>query len=268
MSPISLPTAGLADSARLRRAEGRPDLAKKSCVPIYVGLLGLALMLAGCTSPKEFVRNGFKVGPNYQRPPAPLATGWIDAANPQINSSPADYSEWWGVFGDPVLNDLVKTAYAQNVSLRVAATRVMEARAQRAIAVGTLFPQQQQATGDYTRVNTSRNVADPLPRPFFNNRATGLFASWEIDFWGKIRRNIETTTDLVQASVDDYDNVMVTLIGDLAPLMCSTASQSNRSSTRRERPHSARHVEDRHGSVQGRKIDERNVFQSTSRGAG
>jgi NodT family efflux transporter outer membrane factor (OMF) lipoprotein len=162
------------------------------------------------------VQNGFKVGPDYERPPAPLATNWIEANNPKVKSVPADYSAWWGVFNDPILNDLIKTAYAQNVNLPIAGTRVLEARAQQAIAVGTLFPQQQQATGSFVHVQTSGNTANVDPHRFFNNWASGLNASWEIDFWGKIRRTIESTDDLVDASVDDYDNVMVSLIGDLA----------------------------------------------------
>ena len=119
--------------------------------PLWWRLVPLCLILfvCGCTSLQEFLRNGFKVGPNYERPPAPLAPEWIDAKNPSVQSVPADYSAWWTVFRDPVLDDLVKTAYAQNVNLRVAATRVLVARAQRAIAVGTLFPQTQTASGAY-----------------------------------------------------------------------------------------------------------------------
>jgi NodT family efflux transporter outer membrane factor (OMF) lipoprotein len=162
------------------------------------------------------VQNGFKVGPNYQRPPAPLATAWIDAGNPRVKSVPADYSAWWRVFGDPVLDDLVRTAYAQNVNLRVAVTRVLEARAQRAIAVGTLFPQKQTASGAFTHVQASGNTADPPPKRFFDDWGTGFNASWEIDFWGRVRRTIESTNDLVDASVDAYDNVLVSLIGDVA----------------------------------------------------
>jgi NodT family efflux transporter outer membrane factor (OMF) lipoprotein len=179
-------------------------------------LLGLTLASCGCTSPVDFVRNGFKVGPNYQRPPAPLAPAWIDAANPRVRSVPADYSAWWTAFNDPVLNELVRIAYAQNVNLRTAATRVLEARAQRAIAAGEMFPQQQVANGTFTHVQASKNTANPPPHRFFDNWNTNLAISWEIDFWGKIRRTIESATDLVESSVDDYDNVMVTLIGDVA----------------------------------------------------
>jgi NodT family efflux transporter outer membrane factor (OMF) lipoprotein len=191
-------------------------LARKVKARFLGALLSLALLTSGCTSLTEFVHNGFKVGPNYKRPPAPLAPAWIDAANSRVKSVPADYSAWWTVFGDPVLNDLVRTAYAQNVNLRVAGTRVLEARAQRAIAVGTLFPQKQTATGAFTHTQASGNIANVPPQRFFDDWATAFNASWEIDFWGRIRRTIESTEDVVESSVDDYDNLMVTLIGDVA----------------------------------------------------
>src|SRR5262249_54383123 len=144
---------------------------------LQVGLLALTPYLTSCTSPSEFIENDFKVGPNYQRPPAPLAPDWIDAKNTRVNSSPADLSAWWTVFGDPVLNDLVRTAYAQNIDLRVAGTRVLQARSQWGIAVGELFPQTQQASGVAQRVGTSRNDANNFLHPTFNNWAVGLSAS-------------------------------------------------------------------------------------------
>src|SRR5215475_4262233 len=106
---------------------------RRQHVVLWLGVLALALLGTGCTSLREFFHNGFKVGPNYERPPAPLAPTWIDSANPQVISAPADFSAWWTAFGDPVLDELVRIAYAQNVTLRVAGTRVLEARAQRSI---------------------------------------------------------------------------------------------------------------------------------------
>src|SRR5271168_2702253 len=138
------------------------------------GSVSLALLSVGCTGFKEYIDNGFKVGPDYKRPPAPLSPEWIDARNPGVKSTPANYSAWWRVFGDPVLDDLVKTAYEQNVNLRVAGTRVLEARAQRGIAVGELFPQQQTASGSFNHSQTSANVANPLPKRFFDNWASGF----------------------------------------------------------------------------------------------
>jgi hypothetical protein len=77
---------------------------------LRTGSLVLLLLGSGCTPLQQFVQNGFEVGPNYRRPPAPLAAEWIDAGSPRVKSVPADYSAWWCVFGDPVLDDLVRTA--------------------------------------------------------------------------------------------------------------------------------------------------------------
>ncbi|QDV56767.1 Outer membrane protein OprM precursor [Rosistilla oblonga] len=183
---------------------------------VVVCAIGLTL-LSGCSTPlREFVDNGFKVGPDYRRPPVPLANQWIDSDHEGVNTSSVNYSDWWTVFEDPVLDGLIVTAYQQNVNLRVAATRVLEARAQKGIAVGSLFPQSQSIDGSFTRSQLSKNVAVPSPVSHFSTWSATFGASWEIDFWGKIRRIVESTDDVVDASVDDYDNVMVTLIGDVA----------------------------------------------------
>ena len=81
-----------------------------------------------------------------------------------MKSEQADLAEWWRVFNDPRLDALIETAYRQNISLRVAGMRILAARAQRGIAVGELFPQNQQAFADYTRVGLSKNVANPFPK--------------------------------------------------------------------------------------------------------
>src|SRR5262249_18310007 len=107
------------------------------------GLLFL-LVAPGCGL-RQWVENGFKVGPNYGRPPAPVASEWIDYKNSQVKSVEADLSHWWTALGDPVLDTLIQTAAQQNISLRVAGARILAAQAQRGIAVGLLFPQFQQA---------------------------------------------------------------------------------------------------------------------------
>jgi outer membrane protein TolC len=85
------------------------------------------------------------VGPDYQRPPAPTAPGWItrDAAGIAPPSEPI--GPWWESFGDPILTNLIVEAYRQNPSLQAAGVRVLEAQARRGIAIGTLFPQIQNA---------------------------------------------------------------------------------------------------------------------------
>src|SRR5215510_2953903 len=84
------------------------------------GLAGALVLNSGCvTGPLDWVRNGFKVGPNYCRPPAPLAEGWIQAGDPRVQSRHLEHGDWWNVFQDPTLTALLGTAYAQNLDLRV-----------------------------------------------------------------------------------------------------------------------------------------------------
>src|SRR6516165_7023367 len=123
-----------------------PDCAHDGCnlrrLRISVGcLLLVALPLCGCTPFTEYVHNGFKVGPNYKKPPAPVATSWIDAGDKRVRTDAADLSKWWTVFNDPVLDSLIWFAYRQNLTLRQAGFRVLLARAQYCVAVGELFPQ-------------------------------------------------------------------------------------------------------------------------------
>jgi len=181
-------------------------------------LLVLAVPLSGCTHLTEYVHNGFKVGPNYRQPPAPAAENWIDAADVRVRNENDDLSRWWTVFNDPVLNALVCDAYLQNLTLRQAGCRVLEARAQQAIAVGNYFPQTQQATADYRRFAEGTMVPNRqnVRAPFYTEWTYGFNLAWELDFWGRFRRAIESADDSLDASVEDYDAVLVTLLGDVA----------------------------------------------------
>ena len=75
---------------------------------------------AGCTSLHEYVHNGFKVGPDYVSPEAPVAEQWIDLADLHVQSDANDLTHWWTAFNDPVLNSLIQDAYQQNLTLREA----------------------------------------------------------------------------------------------------------------------------------------------------
>jgi NodT family efflux transporter outer membrane factor (OMF) lipoprotein len=182
------------------------------------GLLLAAMFTGGCTSPSEYFHNGFKVGPDYAPPPAPVAPHWIDADDVRVRSQCDDLSKWWLVFRDPVLDSLIGCAYQQNLSLRVAAYRVLEARAQVAIDTGNLFPQTQAASGSFTRNVLSKEVANSLTtgKRWFDQWNYGFNLSWELDFWGRLRRAIESDADNLDASVANYDDVLVTLLGDVA----------------------------------------------------
>src|SRR6516164_119434 len=166
-------------------------------------LAAATLSLPGCTTLSDYIHNGFKVGPSYGRPPAPVAEHWIDANDKRVRSETEDDSHWWTVFNDPVLNELVQTAYGQNLTLRQAGFRVLQARAVLGIAVGELFPQQQFMSGDYTRRGVSENVANRIatPQRWFSTWNYGFDLAWEVDLWGRFRRSIEAAEDSLDASV-------------------------------------------------------------------
>jgi NodT family efflux transporter outer membrane factor (OMF) lipoprotein len=168
---------------------------------------------------QEYVHNGFKVGPNYCPPQAPVAPDWIDASDKRLTKDGDDLSKWWTVFNDPVLDNLICCAYHQNLTLRQAGCRILEARAQLGISVGELFPQTQNMTGSYTRNAISRETANTggaISQPFFNQWNYGFNLNWELDFWGRFRRAVESNSASLEASVEDYDETLVTLLGDVA----------------------------------------------------
>jgi NodT family efflux transporter outer membrane factor (OMF) lipoprotein len=180
-------------------------------------LIGFAILAAGgCTSLRDWWRNGFKVGPNYAEPPAPIAANWIDSGtDPHIQNSPPNDCAWWTVFRDRVLDDLIDNAYRQNLDLRAAGTRILEARAQRNVAIGNLFPQSQQAIAAYGHGQVSTNMAFPIA-PIFDIWATGFNASWELDFWGRYRRTIEANNADLAASNEAYGDTLVMLLAEVA----------------------------------------------------
>jgi NodT family efflux transporter outer membrane factor (OMF) lipoprotein len=160
-----------------------------------------------------------KVGPDFVKPEASVSPNWLEAGGyTQITARTEDYRDWWRSFNDPVLNNLVQTAYQQNLPLRIAGVRVLGARAQLGAAVGSLYPQTQQATGSAqkNRLSQTSPLSGPGAPDNFWLSQVGLTASWEIDFWGKFRRAIESADASLMAAVADYDNTLVSLTGDVA----------------------------------------------------
>jgi NodT family efflux transporter outer membrane factor (OMF) lipoprotein len=155
------------------------------------------------------------VGPDYTRPSAPVADAWLDIKGAASGDRRED-AEWWTRFEDPVLNSLVSRALSQNLTLRQAGLRVIQARAQRGISVGEFFPQQQAVTAEVGANQLSANTPLGLGDRSFGNYSVGLEAAWELDFWGRFRRGIESTDAALDASVADYDAVLVLLAADVA----------------------------------------------------
>lgn len=177
--------------------------------PLLTGRLALAaiaLMLSGCTM----------VGPDFIKPEAPMRAEWTESQAPGLSAGQTDYREWWGVFNDPVLDNLVAKAYHQNLPLQIAGIRIYEARAQLGIAVGRLYPQQQSASGELT--NNKRSTISEIPYidDHFNALNLGFDATWELDIWGKFRRSVQSGVANLEASIASYDNVLVSLTAEVA----------------------------------------------------
>jgi NodT family efflux transporter outer membrane factor (OMF) lipoprotein len=163
------------------------------------------------------------VGPNFTRPQVRVSQAWLEAGDQRVKTEPAEYRNWWRIFDDPVLNQLIDRAYKENLSLRIAGVRVLEARAQLGIAVGELFPQTQQASGslqyfrpsEHSSQSSLQASAGSTSIKFWQSQI-GLGANWEIDFWGKFRRAIEAGNASWLASIANYDNALVGLTASVA----------------------------------------------------
>jgi NodT family efflux transporter outer membrane factor (OMF) lipoprotein len=164
-----------------------------------------ALIIAGCM-----------VGPAYRRPAAPLAAAWTDRDAEGMRTDTPAAPDWWGVFGDATLDDLVTSAYRQNLTLQAAGLRVLEAQALRGIAIGTLFPQTQEVTASVTRQRNSLATGVPGVPRYMTAYQTGFDAAWELDLWGRFRRGIEASDAQLLAAVADYDDVLVSLVAEVA----------------------------------------------------
>jgi NodT family efflux transporter outer membrane factor (OMF) lipoprotein len=167
----------------------------------------LLLATAGCT----------KVGPDYQTPSAPQDDGWLEAGDPKVSTEIPLEADWWKVFDDPILDKLIRLAYAQNLTLETAGLRVLEARARLGIAIGDQYPQTQEVGADLNYNRVSRNAANEVgANQHFATADVGFGASWEIDFWGRFQRGIESADAQLGASVATYDDVLVSLTADVA----------------------------------------------------
>ena len=173
-----------------------------------IGLPGILFILIGCTT----------LGPDFKQPEAKVETQWLESNDPVIQSGDANYADWWTLFNDPVLNTLVQQAYQQNLPLQLAGLRIMQARAQLGIAIGSQYPQVQEAAGALTHVNLSENAPNfsPLTDDNYLTANVGFNASWEPDFWGQFRRGVESASANLGTQVAAYDNALVSLTGEVA----------------------------------------------------
>jgi NodT family efflux transporter outer membrane factor (OMF) lipoprotein len=176
---------------------------------VGLGLRAIALsgLLAGCA-----------VGPDYVPPATRAPDLWAQDLGRGLVDGKADLRTWWTALDDPELDRLIERATAGNLDIRQAVARIREARANLGIAGGELYPSVD-GIGSAERSRVSNKVAGQVAPPQHRTDTlytVGLDATWEIDFWGRIRRNIESADASIGASIEDYRDTLVVLYAEVA----------------------------------------------------
>jgi outer membrane protein, multidrug efflux system len=173
------------------------DMRKLAFLPIFI-------LLAGCA-----------VGPNYKRPAVNLPTDYRAAVPAQNNSASSLGNEnWWQVYQDPVLVQLIHTALQQNYDVRIAATRVLEAQDQLGIVRANQFPSASVGAGVFSQQNAK--VSSLFPAYQVNAGQINLSVIWNLDFWGKYRRQTEAARAQMLASKWGQQAVISSLVANVA----------------------------------------------------
>jgi multidrug efflux system outer membrane protein len=169
-------------------------------------LIGILLMLcAGCA-----------VGPNYKRPPVATPPEYRGLPPDQVGKSdPASFGDqkWWDAFQDDTLRDLIKTALTQNYDVRIAATRILEARAQLGITRADQYPS---VAASASSVNERIPQSTRIPSFETTANQLSLSATWELDFWGRYRRATEAARANLLAQEWAQRAVISSLVSDVA----------------------------------------------------
>ena len=184
---------------------GATEMANSVVSMQLIGLVSVAVLSTGCL-----------VGPNYMRPemPTPQQFRFVEGAQAE---SLAD-APWFKVFDDPALQALIKDAIANNLDLRAAVARVEEMRARAGIAKSFLYPQVDGVANYSVRGATSAQSDDDGDEEdtLHQSGSYGFQLSWELDLFGKLRRQHEAALAVALASEQARRGVMVTLVGDVA----------------------------------------------------
>ena len=168
-------------------------------------LFSVALLASGCT-----------VGPNYKRPTAAvpgLYRGTVSTEAALTQLAALGDQKWWDIFQDEQLRTLIRTAVVQNYDSRIAASRVLEVRAQLGITRADQFP----SVGAGAGISDTRNSQSKfLPAFETSTGQVNLAVAWELDFWGKYRRATEAARANLIASEWARREVLSTLVANVA----------------------------------------------------
>jgi NodT family efflux transporter outer membrane factor (OMF) lipoprotein len=183
-----------------------------------IAVLTAPLLLAGCM-----------VGPDFAPPDAHLPETSFNGDNGAVVSDarlpPPTDPTWWAVFRDPVLTDLERHVAEANLDVRTATIRLAESRFQRGVTAAAELPSIN-ADAKYTRELYSQNgivsllggLLGPsaLAVPPINDYNVGFDASWELDLWGKVRRQVEAADAQVDQAEDQRRDALVSSLAELA----------------------------------------------------
>ena len=156
------------------------------------------------------------VGPDFHPPKTKAPTGWIgvaDAPAAQFSApttGPAELTQWWRQFDDPVLTQLVEDALKANLNVKLAVAALRQARAALGIAYAALWPSLG-ASAEYQREKSAATAGQAL-----NLYQAGFDAAWELDFFGGQRRNVESAKANTQAAVEGLRDVQVSVVAEVA----------------------------------------------------
>jgi NodT family efflux transporter outer membrane factor (OMF) lipoprotein len=157
----------------------------------------------------------FVVGPDYKAPDIATPTEWsqglrrgLSVAEPEAET----LVRWWITLGDPDLSNLIERARVGNVDLKSAQARIREARARRGVAESGLYPSLN-ISGSANVSRSSEDAGSGIRRELYR---TGFDASWEVDVFGGVRRSVEAAQADLEASVADFQDLMVSLLAEVA----------------------------------------------------
>ncbi len=173
-------------------------------------LAGFLVLLQACTN----------LGPDYREPDVGWLDQWQTDLYGQLEAGTADVEDlafWWEAFNDPVLNELIETAKRENPGIRVAALAIVQSRAALGIATGSQYPQVQQASGSWARADSWPTEGDNSGNHSdLNTYSTDFSVAWEVDFWGRWRRTVESADAAFYSSIANQQNVQVLLSAQVA----------------------------------------------------
>lgn len=174
----------------------------------------IAPLILLCTALMLPILNGCAVvGPDYKAPTPEVPEEWNQPEDPALLPTREEIKDWWTVFNDPMLNRLIDEVGKRNLDLRIAVSRVNEARARLGVVAGQQVP----VVGFQASSTAQEGPASMgMPTTATTRHSVGLDASWEIDLFGRIARSVESATADFQATEEDRIDVMITVYAEMA----------------------------------------------------